>query len=148
MIKKTSCRRREDFFRHLHFRKREYFFFFWLHVNSKIIFTNNKKGHKLIFCYLKRRFQHWRKCLGSYVRIGLSFDEAKLIFFYLQKQPFADVLQYKCSKIFCNIHMRTLALETLFNKAAGPNIYNFIKKQLRRRCFPVNITKFLRTPFL
>ena len=37
-----------------------------------------------------------------------------------------------------------------FNKVAGLNICNFIKKKkwLRNRCFPVNFTKFLRTAFL
>ena len=34
-----------------------------------------------------------------------------------------------------------------FNKVAGL-AYNFIKKRLWRRCFPVNFAKFLRTPFL
>ena len=28
------------------------------------------------------------------------------------------------------------------------NTRNFIKKRLQQRCFPVNITKFLRTPIL
>ena len=26
-------------------------------------------------------------------------------------------------------------------------VYNFIKKRLQHRCFPVNFTKFSRTPF-
>ena len=33
------------------------------------------------------------------------------------------------------------------NKVAGPKV-NFIKKRLQYKCFPVNIGKFLRTPFL
>ena len=35
-------------------------------------------------------------------------------------------------------------LEFLFNKVAGLQAYNFIKKRLQHRCFAVNIAKFLR----
>ena len=33
-------------------------------------------------------------------------------------------------------------LKSLFNKVAGHQVYNFIKKRLQQRCFPVNIAKF------
>ena len=36
-------------------------------------------------------------------------------------------------------------LESLFNKVAGPQAKNFIKKRLQHKCFPVSIAKFLRT---
>ena len=39
-------------------------------------------------------------------------------------------------------------LESPFNKVAGLQACNFIKRRLQRRCFPVNIAKFLRTPIL
>ena len=39
-------------------------------------------------------------------------------------------------------------LESYFNKVAGLQAYNFIKKRLQHRCFPVNITKLLRTSIL
>ena len=45
-----------------------------------------------------------------------------------QKQLFADVLQSRCSKKLCNIHKKTLALESLFNKVSVLQSYNFIKK--------------------
>ena len=32
------------------------------------------------------------------------------------------------------------------NKVTCIQAYNFIKKRLQHRCFPVNTTKFLRTP--
>ena len=41
--------------------------------------------------------------------------------------------------------MKTPVLESLFNKAAG--LKAFIKKRLQRRCFPVNIAKFLGRSF-
>ena len=36
-----------------------------------------------------------------------------------KKQPFADVLQNRCSWKFHNIHRKTLVFESLFNKVAG-----------------------------
>ena len=44
--------------------------------------------------------------------------------------------------------MKTPVLESLFNRFAGFNTFNFLKKRLRHRCFPVNIAKFLRTLIL
>ena len=38
-------------------------------------------------------------------------------------------------------------LESVFNKVAGLQACNFIKKRLQHRCFPVKFVKFLRTPF-
>ena len=69
-----------------------------------------------------------------------------------QKQPFADVLlmffkdalQSKLS----NIHRKTLALESLFNKVPVFQACNFIKSKLQQWCSPVNFAKFLRTAFL
>ena len=43
---------------------------------------------------------------------------------------------------------RTPVLESLFNKVAGLQAFNFIKKRLYHRCFSVNIAKFFRTPIL
>ena len=44
--------------------------------------------------------------------------------------------------------METPVLESLFNKAGGLQVCNFIKKRLQHRCFPVIIAKFLRIPIL
>ena len=38
-------------------------------------------------------------------------------------------------------------LEFLFNKVTDLKAWNFIKKRLQHRCFPVKSEKFLRTPF-
>ena len=43
------------------------------------------------------------------------------------------------------IHRKSPVLEFLFNKVAGLKAYNFMKKRLRHRCFPVNIVKLLWT---
>ena len=69
----------------------------------------------------------------------------------VQKQPFSDVLQDRCSCGFRNVHRKTPWLESLFNKVAGLKSCNFIKKRLRRRCFPVSIFEnslFCRTSLL
>ena len=39
-------------------------------------------------------------------------------------------------------------LESLFDKVAVLQPSNFIKERLQHRCFPLNITKFLKTPIL
>ena len=39
-------------------------------------------------------------------------------------------------------------LESLFNNVAGFQAWNFVKKRLQHRYFPVNVTKFLRTAIL
>ena len=64
-----------------------------------------------------------------------------------QKQPFADVLQCRCSEKWRNIRRKTPALESLFNKVPVLQACNFIKMKLQQRCFPANIAKFLRTAF-
>ena len=47
-------------------------------------------------------------------------------------------------KNFYNIHRKTPVFESLSNKVASLKTFNFIKKRLQPRCFPVNIAKFLR----
>ena len=42
--------------------------------------------------------------------------------------------------------MQALAQSLLFNKVAGLRPATLLKKRLRNRCFPVNFSKFLRTP--
>ena len=64
---------------------------------------------------------------------------------YLQKQLFIGVFQSRFSLKFHNIHRKTPVSESLFHKVAGLKAYNFNKKRLLQRCFPVNIAKFLRT---
>ena len=51
------------------------------------------------------------------------------------------------SKKFHNIHRKAPVSESLFDKVAGLKAYNFNKKRLQHRCFPVKLAKVLRTPF-
>ena len=43
----------------------------------------------------------------------------------MQKKPFANVLQNRCSYKFCNIHWKALVLECLFNKVAGLQLFSW-----------------------
>ena len=43
-------------------------------------------------------------------------------------------------------HRKTPVLESLFNKVAGRQAWNFIKKRLQHWRFPVKFAKFLRIP--
>ena len=60
---------------------------------------------------------------------------------------FADVLQNRCSYKFRKFHRKTPLIGSLFNTVAGLDAFNFIKKRLHYRFFPVKSTKFLETPF-
>ena len=64
-----------------------------------------------------------------------------------QKQPFADVLQNRCSIKFHNIHRKTPVLKSPFNKVTGLKACNFVEKKLQYRFFSVKFAKFLRTIF-
>ena len=65
----------------------------------------------------------------------------------VQKQPFAYLLQNRCSEKLGNIHRKAHVLESLFNKALGRQTCNFIKKRLQHSRFSVNIAKILRMAF-
>ena len=54
----------------------------------------------------------------------------------------------RCSSKFDNVRRKTHLLELLFNKVAGLENWNCIKKRLQRKCFLANIAKFFRTPIL
>ena len=58
-----------------------------------------------------------------------------------------NVCWVRCFWKLCNIDRKAPVLESLLNKAADLKATNFTKKRLQHRGFPVNIAKFLRTPF-
>ena len=51
-------------------------------------------------------------------------------------------------KIFAKYTKKRLCWTLFLNKNAGLQYWNFIKKRLQHRCFPMNIAKFLRTTIL
>ena len=58
------------------------------------------------------------------------------------------VLQNRCSYKFPNIHQKISVLKSLFNTVRDLKAHNFNKKDTQHKCFPVNITKFLRIAVL
>ena len=58
-----------------------------------------------------------------------------------------NVCWVRCFWKLCNIDRKAPVLESLLNKAADLKATKFTKKRLQDRGFPVNIAKFLRTPF-
>ena len=44
-----------------------------------------------------------------------------------------------CKKKITKFYRKTPMLESLFNKIAGLKVWNFIKKRLQYKCFPVKI---------
>ena len=51
-------------------------------------------------------------------------------------------------KISQNLLENTCVGSLFNNNVAGQKTCNYVKKRLQRSCFPVNIAKFLKTPFL
>ena len=62
-------------------------------------------------------------------------------FLQIQKQSFKDDFQNQCSLKFRKFHKKTPVLESLVNKVTDRKAYNFIKKRLHQRCFPVKFAK-------
>lgn len=60
-------------------------------------------------------------------------------FFHLKKKPFADILQNSCSLKFRKIRKKTRMIESLFYKVSAGKPATFIKKRLKRECFPENL---------
>ena len=88
----------------------------------------------------------------SYPPLGLAVlmkvgepTAKKTIAWSSRSQLFIKIPQFKILK-FRNIHRKELVLEPLFNKVAGRKTWNFIKKRLQYRCFPVKFANFLTTP--
>ena len=50
-------------------------------------------------------------------------------------------------KISQNSQGNTCVGVSFFNKVAGLSLVTLLKKRLQHRCFPMNLAKFLRTPF-
>ena len=54
------------------------------------------------------------------------------------------VLQNRCSYKFPDIHQKIFVLNSLFNTIRGQKAHYFNKRETQHKCFPVNITKYLR----
>ena len=66
------------------------------------------------------------------------------------KVKYTEAVAERCSlkKVFLEIHKKNTCARVFFDKVAGLRSVTLLKKRLWHKCFPVNFTKFLRTPFL
>ena len=62
--------------------------------------------------------KHW-KCLASEKDAKANINSVELKFSEIQKQLFTYVLQNRCSLKFRNVHRKTPALKSFFNKLQG-----------------------------
>ena len=65
----------------------------------------------------------------------------------IQEQPPELFYNKNVLKNFAKFTIKHLCQSLLLNKVAGLMPVTLLKKRLCHRCFPVNFTKFLRTPF-
>ena len=91
-----------------------------------------------------------RKTFLEYDRSGIYRSSCSQVFFKMGVlKSFRDIrVSESFLESFRNIQRKTPVSESLFDKVAGLEAYNLIKRRLLHRCFPVNIAKFLRAVFL
>ena len=70
------------------------------------------------------------------------------IFRSSRSQMIFKILQYSFTGKHLCWSLFLIKLESLLDKVSGLQVCNFFKRRLQRRCFPVNIAKFLIIPFL
>ena len=107
---------------------------------------------------LNKEFYNFIDQIEHSVQIKIKNHEI-LIMKYLKKcQLFINIFYFRSSRpyMFCKkgvlesfakFYGKHLCQSLFFNKAAGLRPAAFLKKRHWDRCFPVNFTKFLRSPF-
>ena len=85
----------------------------------------NFRASKIIVIIIMKIIILRKKSMNSF------FFYNELIF----RRSFTDILKNRCSKKFRKLNKKTPVLESPFNKAAGPQACNFIKKRLQQGVF-------------
>ena len=96
------------------------------------------------------------KVAGQGRQLYLKRDPVSCEFAKFGRTPFLTehlwwlllVLQNRCSYKFPDIHQKISVLKSLFNTVRDLKAHNFNEKYTQHKCFPVNITKFLRIAVL
>ena len=111
--------------------------------------ANTRSSHPGVFS-LKSDLKNLGPFIGEHFCRGLFFNKVSG-----RKPKTSRTIYWKCSvkkdvfKKFHKFHRKkTPVLESLFNKVAGLRPCNLIKNGIRHRCFPVKLSKFLRTAML
>ena len=108
---------------------------------------NKVAGLKAQACnFITKKLQHrcFPEKLAEFLRIAILKNICEQLLLYLhynshhhfhfhhfhyhQKQPFADVIQNRCSQKFRKFHRKTSALESLFNKVVDLRPATLIKR--------------------
>ena len=108
---------------------------------------HNQKTLSLTFIITSVSLCHY---VSKEIFLDYLFLEYLFVSFHLfwqHKQPPEVFCKKRFLKNITKFHNKALALESLFNKVASLKVCNFIKNRLHHSCFPLNITKFLRTAF-
>ena len=98
---------------------------FWIFAAANTFFQLN-------FVFIA--YSHTGFCSGLRVKHELN----------LRSSHWSCSVKKRCSWKFCKLHRNTLVLKFLFHRVADLQAYNFIKKRLQHKYFPVDFTKFLR----
>ena len=99
-----------------------------------------------------RLFCSWKPDSSALFMDLLIFQRCKYFGSILKKISYSLFIAYsfRCSWKLCKIYRKTPALKRslFFKKITGLRHTTLSKERLWYRCFPVNIMKFSRTPFL
>ena len=100
-----------------------------------------KNQNKQFENYQYMRRLYWNKLSSSQFVLAIKTSTA-------QNQPLEVFCEKKVLLSLRKFYRKMPVFESPFNKISGLKSYRFMKKRLRKRCFPMKFTKFLRAPFL
>ena len=94
----------------------------------------------------KYYFKNWHH---SFILAKLVFQVMKELYKILFRSSYQRCsMKKRVLRNFAKFTGKRLCQSLFFNKVAGLQACNFIKKRLRHKCFSVNFAQFLRTPFV
>ena len=91
----------------------------------------------------KKRFENFQK-IHKKTPVGNSYF-TKVAGFYRCSHWRCSVKESVLRKVFAKFTGKQLCQRLYFNKVCGPKA---VERRLQHKCFPLNLEKFLRTPFL
>ena len=113
-----------------------YFIYFCVHDSTLLLYlTHSRLGQCFLPILTERKF--WK------IRGFLMFLADTNRSSHRRCSTIKDVL-----KNFANFTGKHLWQSLFFNKVRGITPATLLKKRLWHKCFPINVAKFLRTPFL
>ena len=105
-------------------------------IESKRIEENNLKNNAVFFCFF-----FWKLIMKAWQWRSKVVEAS-------QKQSQEPFNKKAVHKTFAKFIGRCLCQSPRFHKVADARSATLLKSRFWLRCFPVNFTKFLKTPFL